>query len=370
MAFAYADQQELFLPLIEGVYEDPPWSTFMRNLVARTYARRAFLIIAPANAAATQEPTIIHVSAPRAVAEPPLDVYRIAALNLHPYGALRPGRVYAIDEVLSFDDPAMLQFQRDSLNDMGIRFGRWLRITAGGAGEAWILLVREREDLSSAAVATLAAIGPHLSAALRVFEAISQQRLLSAMSQRALGKLGVGQIALDESGRVMAADGLAESLLTFVETPDGRVGRRLQLAPAAQSAFERACQPESRGPAGSTRLVEIDPARGLVLALQDSDLVLPQASARPALIGTLRIAVREDERAGARLLQALHGLSQREASLAELLSRGSTISEAGRALRLTDETARNYSKKVYAKTAARGQPDLVRRILTGLAPLA
>ena len=88
------------------------------------------------------------------------------------------------------------------------------------------------------------------------------------------------------------------------------------------------------------------------------------------MIGTLRTSVREDERAGTRILRELHGLSDREAALAEKLSRGETIIEAGRALRLTDETARNYSKRIYAKTGTRGQGDLVREVLGGLTPFA
>ena len=51
-------------------------------------------------------------------------------------------------------------------------------------------------------------------------------------------------------------------------------------------------------------------------------------------------------------------------------SMGETIQDAGRRLRLTPETARNYSKRIYAKTGASGQADLVRMILTGLAPLS
>ena len=93
MAFLPADQRELFLPLVEGIHANPPWGAFMRNLVARTSARRAVLVIALANAPEDQEPTVLHVAAPRATQEPPLDFRRINALGLHPYGQLRPGRV-------------------------------------------------------------------------------------------------------------------------------------------------------------------------------------------------------------------------------------------------------------------------------------
>ncbi len=46
------------------------------------------------------------------------------------------------------------------------------------------------------------------------------------------------------------------------------------------------------------------------------------------------------------------------------------ITEAAQAHGLTVETARYYSKKIYAKTGARGQVDLVRNILTGVLALA
>ena len=91
---------------------------------------------------------------------------------------------------------------------------------------------------------------------------------------------------------------------------------------------------------------------------------------RPVAIAALRLPVREDETRGAAGLRELYRLSPREAALAQKLSRGEMIVEAGRALRLTPETARNYSKRIYARTGARGAADLVRAVLSGLAPLA
>ena len=70
------------------------------------------------------------------------------------------------------------------------------------------------------------------------------------------------------------------------------------------------------------------------------------------------------------ILAAAHGLSPREAALAVALAQGETILAAGQRLGLTPETARNYSKRLYAKTGTSGQAQLVRLVLTGLAPLA
>ena len=62
-------------------------------------------------------------------------------------------------------------------------------------------------------------------------------------------------------------------------------------------------------------------------------------------------------------LAELFGLLPSEARFALALARGLSIAEAAESLGLTLETARNYSKKVYAKMGARGQADLI--ITTG-----
>ena len=66
----------------------------------------------------------------------------------------------------------------------------------------------------------------------------------------------------------------------------------------------------------------------------------------------------------------LFGLLPSEARLAWLLAQATSIAEAAAALGLTIETARNYSKKIYAKTGARGQADLVRIVMTSVLALS
>ncbi len=369
MVSTSADQRELYLPLIEGIQEEPPFGLFMRNLVARTGARRAFLLIHFANAAPDQERAVIHVMSPRAAQEAHIDFMRLYALRLHPFGSLRPERVYDLDEMLDYSNPAQLALQRAALNEMDIRYSRWLRVTAGGAADAWLVLVRLREDFTASAVATMSAIAPHLASALRSLVALNTQRLQAALAQSALVRLGIGQIALDASGRVMAADPFAENLLSFTPEPGDGAGRRLALLPEVARAVEQACAEVAQG-TGAMRVVRIDARRGIDLLLHRADLALPDPAARPEVTGVLRFARREDDGAGAATLQSVYGLSAREAALAHAMSRGEPLVEAGLALGLTVETARNYSKRIYGKTGATGQADLVRMILSGLAPLS
>lgn len=370
MALLFADQQELLLPLVDGVEERPPWGRFLRNLVARTYARQAALIVTVGSASPSQQPTVIHAAAPRAVQEPPLDARAFQRLGLKPLGELRAARVYALDELLNFDHRTELPRQRAQLDAMNIRYGRLLRVSAGEAANAWIFLVRQHDDFTASDGAILSALAPHIEAALRAFVAISMQRLHVAVAQQALARLGVGQIVFDGAGRVVAADPLAQHILAVQLENDPSRGRRLSLLPEIGRQLEAACLEMAEDPTSACRLIRIDQGRAIDMLLQPADLLLAEPHLRPVAIGTIRIARREDPVSATRILAALHGLSEREAAIAHGLTMGETIVGAGARLHLTSETARNYSKRIYGKAGVTGQADLVRLILTGLAPLA
>lgn len=373
MAILPADQADLFLPLIEGPGHPRQWEGFLNALIARTQARRGIIMIALANAAQDERPMIVQHAAARAAHDPPIDIDALLAPGLQPLGALRAGRVYALEELLDYDDPARLEKQRAALAVQGIRFARLMRVVGDRAAEALVLLVRQREDFASGAAALLSSAAPYLRAALAACAVLAEERLARDMAEAALARLGIGQVALDAAARVISADPVAERHIEFVALPGARPGRRLLLPPAAAERLERACAAFAAAPEGS-------PSDPVVITSEDRPPLLlrptprlpsaPLPGARPAAIATLRLPVREDERTGAAVLRALYQLSPREAALAEKLSRGEMIVDAGRDLHLTAETARNYSKRVYARTGSRGAPDLVRTILCGLTPLA
>lgn len=364
MASSIVEQDDLVLALLADVPNASPLAAFMQRLLTKTQARRGLLLLSSASETLGENPEALQFSSPRAKDDRPLDISLLMTLDLHPLGSLRPGRVYAVDEMLDYDRPTVLARQRETLAAMGIRYGRWLRIVADEGTEAWILLIRESEDFSSAAVATISSVVPYLRAALRLISAFGEERLHRFMAQSALERLGIGQLVFDENATVLAADAVAESALTLVQ---GRGGQRLQLSPSVDEALVRTCQELA---------ILCDPHAQPVCLPLGEDLALllgpppSEAPTRAAALATLRLSRREEEASGARCLRALHQLSPNEAALAEKLSRGMTIAEAGRDLQLTEETARNYSKRIYARAGARGHADLVRIVLGGLAPLA
>ncbi len=361
MSVLPADQRELFLPLADGLHESPCWATFLRNLAVRAGANAAILAVCLRPGGA---PAVTRYGAPSAGPEPRLDPARLIELGLKPLSMLRPGRIYALDELLDYDDPAALERQRRALDGRGWRFGRALRIAAENGAEACLLLTRDREDISASTTAALTAAAPHLRAGLKTLTILAEQQLRLEMAQSALARIGVGQIAFDPAGQVILADPQAEAVLPLLAE------RRLPVLPDVAQAIAEACARLAGAAAGESALLPIDPRRELYLLLRKAEHTPDRTGPSPAVIGTLRQPRREDPRAAIRLLVRRYGLSEREAALAHAISLGETIIEAGRRLRLTDETARNYSKRIYAKTQTRGQADLVRLLLEGPMPFA
>jgi DNA-binding CsgD family transcriptional regulator len=68
------------------------------------------------------------------------------------------------------------------------------------------------------------------------------------------------------------------------------------------------------------------------------------------------------ERAAARAAEA-HELTAGEASLLDAFLSEGTLPRAAERLRITHETARSHLKRIFAKTGARSQAELVRIVL-------
>lgn len=372
MAILPADQAELFLPLFEGIGEARQWEGFLDRLVPRTQARNAALLIASTPPLPENGPLIVSRSSDRAGNEREFDPQILKALGLQPFETLRVGRVYALEELLDHDDPVRREGQRAALAARGCGYARLMRVACEAGTHAVLILIREREDFSAAAAALLSAAAPYLRAALAAAAVLDRERMARSYAQEALARLGIGQIALDAGARVIAADPLAERHLAFLAVPGPRPARKLLLPAPAAERIERCCAAFAAAAAGSPPdpvLVALEGRPPLLLRPAPAPIA-PAPGPRPVAIAALRLPVREDETRGAAVLRELYRLSTREAALAQKLSRGEMIVEAGRALRLTPETARNYSKRIYARTGTRGAADLVRAVLSGLAPLA
>jgi DNA-binding CsgD family transcriptional regulator len=245
-----------------------------------------------------------------------------------------------------------------------VAHARFIRIIARGDHNAWLVLLNDRLDFGAADSALLSSLVPHFAQALALMMEMRGLRLRATIAEDALGLIGVGQAIFDADGRVVLTDPIASAELDMQSTG------RPQIRAGAAQALGTACRELSTAPREARRTVRFDDRLGKDILLRRAPVDVGATLSGGYSVGLVRQERRENATSAARVAAATLGLSTREGALAEAISQGSSIVEAGAQLQLTQETARNYSKRIYAKTGANGQADLVRLMLTGLAPFA
>jgi DNA-binding CsgD family transcriptional regulator len=349
------DQGDLLLPLHEGVHEEPRWQTFLARLRSRTAADHAGLILHRESGSEHAATGFIAVRG-RAEAADGFPA-RLSGFDSAPYTELRPGRVYRAEELLA-------------PGERRAGFARFVRV-AGPLGTGALLTIgHARTDFPAADSALLSGLAPHLAIALRTLAELELAGRRRAIGAGALSRQGLGWLALDREGRLIDGDPLALRRLQQVSAGAPRIGARVPLTSlAAARDLADACTTFANDPQASPRLILLSGDPRLELFAAPAHDRPPIAVPVPALIGF----VSDGRPLGAdaeAMLAAAYGLTTSEARLALALCRGRSLTEAAADLHLTIETARNYSKKVFAKTGTRGQADLVRKLLTSVIALA
>lgn len=363
MALASNDERDLLLPIFSGIREPQLWQTFQKRLLARTGAQRVTILIR----APDIEGTVLFQSVASSgdVEGPELNLDELNKREVLILHSLRPHRVYSLEELIVIDHGTHAEDQqRAALEHHNIAFARVIRIPGQDDNNIWIMLVHDRHDFGAADSALLSALAPHLALAFSMLLDSSHWKLRATLAEEALSFIGVGQAALDRDGKAIIADNIATHEL------DIQPGGRPQLRANEAHDLNDACRAIASASLKSRQVVRFDERRQRDMLMRphregDSHL-------KTGAVGTclLRVERQGDPVSTAKVIAATHGLSDREAALAEAMCRGRSIIEAGTELQLTPETSRNYSKRIYAKTGVSGQADLVRLLLTGLAPFA
>lgn len=364
MALGTIDERDLLLPLFTGIDEDPLWETFLRRVLARTRSQRIHLFIRPGGMAGMppiQRTIRAQGYAPREVT---FNLETFSEVGLLPFASLRPNRVYSLEETTLPESPEAIRRQRAVLDAASVAHARFIRITARGDHNAWLVLLHDRLDFGAGDSALLSSLAPHVALALTMLMEMRGLRLRATIAEEALALIGVGQAIFDADGRVVLSDPIAAEELDIQST-----GRPKIRASAAQ-ALNAACRELSKAQPAARRTVQFDDRLGKSILLRRAPIDVGAALSGNYSVGLVRQPTRKDTGSASSVAATSLGLSIREAALAEAISRGLSIVEAGAQLQLTQETARNYSKRIYAKTGTSGQADLVRLLLTGLSPFA
>ena len=144
--------EDLLELLIEGIAEDPPWSTFVDGLRQRIRADYASIVFRPLPFGSPQHNRVIHLASGRE--SPPIiaQLYRdtLYRTDPMPYDELGEGKVYALPELLRIGDPDHDSYRRQLLEPSGMNFLRMLRVAEPGGVSAWITVSRGAGDFRPA----------------------------------------------------------------------------------------------------------------------------------------------------------------------------------------------------------------------------
>ncbi|RJY09308.1 helix-turn-helix transcriptional regulator [Aurantiacibacter aquimixticola] len=325
-------ETELLVPLHDGVFEQPMWQTFLARLRQVAGASGATMLIRSGEGEAVQFGS---GRAPPAITED-----------------LREGRVYSGDEL-----------------EIGASSLRAMRVATGDGLQATIILTADNSfgaDIAS----LLSALAPHFKVALRVLETMERERARSEVSAEAFARINFGWISLDAKSRIVDHDPQAGRMLSQSSTlRRGHYDRLTPSDPAVDRQLTALVRSFATDPRARPRAINLSHDPWI-------DILVAPLRLEALAGGTDAVAVvyirgdRSSSETRAEQLVDLFDLTPSEARLAWSMAQGLSIAEAAEEHGLTIETARNYSKKIYAKTGARGQVDLVRHVLTGVLALA
>lgn len=357
---------QLLEGLLKGLGEEPLWGTFLARLRSGLDADYTSIVFRPIPVGQPQS-RVVHLFS--GADWPPLiaAAYREGGYQDDPlpYFALAEGRPYRLGELLTAGDPAHEDYRRRMLEPSGMNVMRLVRIEAGGVS-AWLTVSRQAGEFPPAADALLAALVPALRAAIAARIALERERTGAAVASEAIRRMNFGWITLDAEGRILDADSHGARLLDGgAMLLRGRGDRLAARDLAVGREIAAAIRDAGQNPGGRPRAIVLNREPWLDMLLVPATVrpptLHPTAGPAPALVAY----VHSDSWSSAdrcEQLGELFDLIPCEARLALALSRGMSIAEAAGELGLTVESARTYSKRIYAKTGARGQADLVRFI--------
>ncbi|WP_427964089.1 helix-turn-helix transcriptional regulator [Altererythrobacter sp.] len=364
MAITILAGQDLVAALHRGTLGSPPWEEFLDGLRRRTGADFAGILLSRGQ----EQPEIIALEAEqgpaRFLARDQVD--ELIGVGPSRRSALRAKRVYSSAELTGGGQSDFLQH---FMTERDLTQLRIMRIADPGGSQMWAMIGRRRGDFTGADASLLGSLADHFEIALGTWAALERERMRAGITADAMRRLNFGWLILDPQGRIADLSDEAEVMLqgggALQRAPDGRLR---PVSREAQAGLRRFLEHANRGEQLS-RAVHLSDEPWLDMLLTTSP-----GAMRERAHGTIIVAFVHGEQPGSEersvQLAELFGLTAQESRLALLISRGVKIAEAAQTLGITVETARLYSKRIYAKTGTRGQADLVRLILASIVALS
>ena len=349
---------KLLLSLMNGAFETPQWSTFLDELRQCTKADYASLVFRPPGLAMN---TVFHLFSGNRCPPVIQQLYRDSFYKRDPtpYHEMCEGQVYTLSELLNSDNPAHAAYLDAVMSPSGMNSARMMRVVEASGVNAWLTITQSEQDFGRKDDALFIAIAPYLRSILRSYVALERERTNATLASDAIHRLSYGWITLDAAGRVLDTDDQGHHILEtsgalhrdahgYLKGKSQQQGREMMAAISAIASTASA----------KPRAVVLSREPWLDMLLVKANRNVISATSVPAVVAYIHSDSASSADHREQLIQ-LFDLLPSEARLALALGRGMSITEAAQELNLTVESARTYSKKIYAKMGARGHSDLV-----------
>ena len=364
--------------LYEGIQEDVPWKSFLHSLQNQMRANSASFILRPPSSDAegiivsTGESTDDEVVA-----------YNKQFFALDPFVDLAHGKVVTLDEFIPEKEQKTSDYFSQYLAPMDVYHivGTDIHTKDGAHCSLRISRGKESESFSTDDKSVLELLVPHLESAVKIHMRLNRVKSERNLYAGAVNQLAVGAIILDEDGKIMKVNQVAEEL---VNDNDGLkiTGKTLQVG---SSSDTRKLREMIRNALNSHRhsvngghepsLVEALRIQRLSGASDLGIVVRPIPMEKwsegiqcPSVVIFISDPERKS-RAPQEIVKTLFDLTPAEAQLAMLLANGLTLDETAETLCVSRNTARAHLRSIFSKTGVTRQTMLVRLILKSVASL-
>jgi len=282
--------------------------------------------------------------------------------------------IVTCEELVSPDQLAKTEFFNDYLSpqDTVHQFGGPIDISEGRwCSTLTCLRPQKRGPFGPEAVRLLRLLLPHLQRAIQFHRRSAELEGQQRTSLAALDHLAVATILLDEKGKIAATNREADRLLrqndglsATSRTLRAANQRETQELHALIAGAARTVQRQGISAGGFLALPRPSGKRPLsVLVAPLSRHAFAPGIQTPAVV----VFVTDPERkpdSPPDALARLYELTAAESRLAELLMQGETVVRAAERLSISHNTARTHLQRIYQKTGATHQSDLVRLLLS------
>ncbi|WP_373079706.1 hypothetical protein [Zhongshania sp.] len=364
---------EVIATIYQGPLEEEPWQDFLSVLCKLMGAVSVTLVLNPPS-------------------EKGLGVLRVVGGNLEgiaryqerlfamdPFQSLRPGEVKSLMELVPGENWLESELYNLCMKPAGLYDSLGVDIHVPGEMDAGLRVARGEQSPSfnKADRDLIYALLPHLERALRLHVRLNKIESERALYAGAVESLSLATIILDENGRVLNCNRMAEHLI--IREPDVRIedGRLLLGDQATTKKLQRLIDRILAHKVGDEPTV-VEAMR----VSRDGDFSDLGVIARPVpmtewsegkAVPTVAIFISDPEygaEAPVAVIIQLFGFTPTEAQLSLLLADGLSLDEASAALGMSRNTARTHLRSIFSKTGVSRQTLLVRLILKSVAQLA